>query len=263
MIANRTNFPSVSKLPLAAVAMVLVVAASPTHARPRPVSDYVSTQGTYCVQNRDDPACPPALPGAETLPDVLGWIGPAPDYHYVAVADFSGSYAAWVAQNGGPNLGTSVTGTINERALPDGRANVQVNLHTKHALVWVEDLAIVNIGPPVFGQWATKVVKGAPPSFVDCNFTLDFTNTAPGAPLPDLIELLFVFNPAREVHALTIRCTGVGDLAAGGKGQLVLSQTANFRTSFVGKGVADGFPAEVLKITPVRSGPKVVDMPSR
>jgi hypothetical protein len=258
MVSSALNSTAISKGPILVIAIVVAFASSPATAAQRPISDFLSAQGVYCDTHPADPGCANPEPGEPLVPALLGWTGPPPDYPYIAAIDYPGIMGKWVVQNGGPQLGTVITGSINERALPDGRANVQVTLHTKNALAWV-DTSPQLTPRPIFGQRATAVARGAQASLADCNFSLAFTNNAPGAPLPDLLTLLFDFDPARQVHAVSIRCTGVGELASGGKAQLVVSQTGNFRTRFQGTALRDGFPVEELKLAPV--GPREISFP--
>jgi hypothetical protein len=107
---------------LLVVAMVaMVTAGTPVGAgqgesgNQRPLSDWISQQGNTAV------FFPP-------VPDLLGW-GNVDDQPLqplrFALVDYTGQFNEWIKDNGGPDLGTTVSGTVTEHALADGRARVQ------------------------------------------------------------------------------------------------------------------------------------------
>lgn len=71
-----------------------------------------------------------------------------------------------------------------------------MRLHTKNALTWVidgcEDFAT---NPLLFGHRAPDVLAGQDPALGEISVQVKFINTAPGAPLPDLLQLCL--DPAR------------------------------------------------------------------
>ena len=91
----------------------------------------------------------------------------------------------------------------------------------------------------------------SPPALGRVEFQVVFDNTAPGAPLPDLVDAFILGNaaPGQQLIALSIRVSATGPLHAafgvpeGTPGRLVVTQIGNFRTSG-GGATADGFPAE-------------------
>ena len=116
---------------------------------------------------------------------------------------------------GGPDLGTAFAGKITERKLADGRARVSIVLHTTKALSFV--IAFESLSFPVpedtvtlFGALAQKVTDGAQPALADSVLNVDFINTKPGAPLPDLVQLLFAPEPEQELLFLLFNATAVG-----------------------------------------------------
>ena len=149
----------------------------------RPLADFTSAQGaSMCFT-------PPAR-------DQLGWgtginktngnanLTP-PRF---ALIDYTGLEAKYLLSQG-IDLGTTVSGSVLERPLADGRALVTVDLQTKNALGWAlgpDDQ--LNTGPTLFGSRVLDIVnKGAIPALGDSHFHAVFINTAPGAPLPDLV----------------------------------------------------------------------------
>jgi hypothetical protein len=126
---------------------------------------------------------------------MVGWsVGPA--LTIFALLDYAGLANNYLVSQGGNSLGTTITGSINERPLAVGRAQVAVTLRTKKALVWVSDISETFPGPLLFGHRVDEVLAGASPALAECTLYVVFINTAPGAPLPDLIQL--VFAPLRD-----------------------------------------------------------------
>ena len=70
-----------------------------------------------------------------------------------------------------------------------------------------------------------------------------FINTAPGAPLPDLLQLLFFPEPGQETLSISFVANANDDEAC-----LHTTQIGLFMAGFNGA-VADGFPAESIEIT--------------
>lgn len=189
------------------------------YAYDRPIEDFVSAQGTV-------------IPG-----ETISWTDPfVTDGASVAFWDYAGVANANLMAAGGEDLGTTMSGQIKEKPLPDGRAEVHVLLHTRNALalagLWDFD-PLTWPGVLVFGHtWQEVAHQNAPAALGDCTLDLRFINTAPGAPLPDMFELfvfldpnsgrevLFVGFEARAVETLTdgsrlfLQATQIGPLAA-------------------------------------------------
>ena len=213
----------------------------------RPLSDFLNTQGTTSL------FVPP-------VPDYIGWCGE--DAHppiRFALVDYAGLAAKWLTTNGGPSLGTVVTGDVNERALPDGRAQVTVNLSASNALTWAVDCSgDVGSDPLLFGYRAQDLLadRTLKPGLSSLSMQVVFTNTAPGAPLPDLVNAFILGNaaPGQQLLTLSFHSDGFGPLrsafgvADGTRGEVVVTQTGNFKTSGHGMGVTDGFPAETVSV---------------
>jgi hypothetical protein len=163
--------------------------------------------------------------------------------------DYAGIRARQIIAAGGPDLGTTFSGTVSERALSDGTAEVHVVLHTDHAFTLGRRLLD---GTLIFGHTAGQVVAGADVALGHCDLEITFVNSAPGAPLPDITTLDF----ATMVKDILFRGSADGTLRAAfgvadgtpGRGHVV--QNGLFQAS--GKGAtADGFPAELITFTVV------------
>lgn len=228
---------------LAGMAVAVLLAAVPAYATmgviQRPISDFVDAQGSTNL------FVPP-------VPDYIGWIDNPP--HEFALVDYAGLASEWLLQNGGPNLGTTVSGTVAERPLSDGRTMVTVVLNTKNANSWVVPFgADFATGPLLFGYRAQDLLAdpSLTPALSGSHFRVDLKNTAPGAAIPDLVDAFILGNavPGQELRFLSFRSEGNGPLRAefgvpeGTPGRLTVTQTGIFMTQFQGA-TADGFPAE-------------------
>ena len=176
--------------------------------------------------------------------------------------DYAGLANEWLVSQGYPDLGTTTAGSITERPLEDGRAEVSVVLHTKKASAWAFEIDPESPIPPdvaadplSFGYRATDLEANPelPPALGESHFGVVFKNTAPGAPLPDLVAWIALGGelPGQELLSLSFRATAFGALrtpfgvADGTPGRMTISQTGLFHTEFHGA-VGDGFPAERL-----------------
>jgi hypothetical protein len=121
----------------------------------------------------------------------VGW-GDAKNGNRASV-DYAGLANRWIeTESGGAvSFGTTFSGVVLEHLLRDGRADVTVTLRTDNALIFVTQMDFAT-GPLVFGRRAPDVlVTDAQPVLAHTTFHISFTNIAPGAPLPDLIQLFF------------------------------------------------------------------------
>src|SRR5439155_12126632 len=116
----------------------------------RPVSDFVSAQGST------NSFIPP-------IPDFIAWTDNPPNgcnATKFASVDYAGVAAAWLEANGGPSLGTHVGGSVTERPLADGRADVIVVINTSNALSWAVAFPITDLAtdPTIFGNRANEIL---------------------------------------------------------------------------------------------------------
>jgi len=236
-------------LVLLAVALLLlpVPAMASAPMSTRPISDFISAQGTT------NGFIPP-------IPDFIGW-GDNP-FHQFASVDYTGLAAAWLHASGGPDVGTTVSGTVTERKLSDGRVMVTVVVHTKQAITWVwggdGDLAT---GPLQFGARANEILANPSitPALSNSEFKVQFTNTGPGAPLPDLVNAFILGNalPGQELRSLMFRSSGTGAIHAifgvleGTPGQLIVTQTGVLMPHSQAP-TYDGFPVERVDLHPLQ-----------
>lgn len=238
-----------SKRPVAVVAVIVASLAlwvpSPLlgQTTQRPLADFLGAQGTTSVF-------------VTPVPDYVGWATSfaTTTVGLFALVDYAGLAATWIEDNGGPSLGTEVTGEVHERPLSDGRALVTVILHTKNALTWVMPLDLATCcdfanDPLAFGYRASDLV-GDPtlePGLAQSHFQVIFKNTAPGDPLPDLVNAFILGNalPGQEQVAISISANAQGPLrpasgfADGTPGRAVITQISTR---------SDGFAVEQIDL---------------
>jgi hypothetical protein len=162
----------------------------------------------------------------------------------------------YIKNHGGPTIPTSFSGEVIERQLPDGRADVKVMLFTSNALIWVVDRCECEFGPGnvLMGSTPDQVIHGADPVLGDSFFDIEFINTAPGAPLPDLFQL-FLFGGAWQFISAGFQAKaqgpmhdvpGVQDIVAGTTGMLTVTVAGVHSFN-----AFHGLPANVVNLTPV------------
>jgi hypothetical protein len=217
----------------------------------RPISDFLSRQGKFCLQvdTSGNIDCATSSYVGDTtgggcflfIPPVAnytGWFDPkgtSASFDYAGLAD---------AALGG-RLGTVMDGSINEIPQADGSAIVKVTLQTQNALAFAVQGFDFN-GPLIFGNRVAEILAGAQPSLGSCKFTLVFHNSAPGADLPDVEDLFF----CRFSDVLFVSFVGQagGLLPNGSAGRLEVTQTgvlqAYAHANPNSRVALDAFPAE-------------------
>jgi hypothetical protein len=233
----------------------------------RPLSDFLDAQGsTTCFT-------PPAraqLGWGTGLNKTNGVANLTPPRF--ALIDYTGLEGKYLKDNGF-DVGTTVSGTVSERPLADGRALVTVDLHTKNALGWaLQDQNDFNTDPPVFGSRVSDVRSGKPPALGDAHFNAVFANTAPGAPLPDLVCIQAAFcsdlKPCPtgfELENMSIQASITGLLHApalpdpvswpeGAAGRLAVQQLILIHAAAQNGGsgpLSDASPVEAIDLKPI------------
>jgi hypothetical protein len=118
-----------------------------------------------------------------TQVNVTGWSGAAPDYPLFFVAD----YAGVINNTYGLGLPSTFEGTITDRALSDGTAEVRIMLRAHNVLTYVIDNNFPF--PTFFGARRSEVQNGATPTLGDADLDITLINSAPNAPIPDLFSM--------------------------------------------------------------------------
>jgi hypothetical protein len=156
--------------------------------------------------------------------------------------DYNGVATASLASLG-ISLGTTFSGTVTERPLADGRAEVTVLLQTENAFAVAREFSSAGSGPALFGFTLTEIAADPVhnrPAVGDSSAHFVFDNTAPGAPLPDLEAAFLVPGaapPGFELVMVAFQGRATGPLRStfgvteGTPGEMVISQTALIATS--------------------------------
>ena len=209
----------------------------------RPISDFVDTQGTFCLSD-----------GAGGclifVPPTPNFVGFTDTVHDLAI---SFDYAGLSDDVLGGTLGTTFSGSISERTLKDGSVIDTVRLHTSNALVWVIPFDPAGTGnqfgdnPLLFGARPADVLAGAQPALGDSTLVIQFTNTAAGLPIPDLDQLLFAAEPGQTILSVVFEGRANGTFTSGGTGKVHVIERGILDNGFHGA-VADGFPAEFINL---------------
>jgi len=229
------------------LALGLCLCAAPALAQTthRPISEFVEAQGTFCI---------PDGQGGCTIfvPPVANFVGFTDTVHDRAISfDYAGLADAPGALDGA--LGTTFTGDILERTLKDGSVIITVHLQTSNALAWVIPFDPnaggnqFNDNPLIFGARVNDILAGATPAVGDCKLDLEFTNAAPGLPIPDFEQLLFAAGDGQEMRSVKFEGTANGTFTAGGSGKVHVREVGILDNGFHGA-VADGFPAEFITL---------------
>ncbi|OGA46723.1 MAG: hypothetical protein A3G24_22440 [Betaproteobacteria bacterium RIFCSPLOWO2_12_FULL_62_13] len=165
----------------------------------RPLQDFLSVQGTFCYPDGAG-GCRIFNPG---IPNFLLWT----DVQWSRRTAFD--YAGLV-----PGFGTVVTGSVTETRQKDGRALVKVGLDASNAFNWVVSGNDTATSPVIFGNRIDAVQVGAAPALGGSSFRIEFFNSAMGAPLPDLVQMLAFPNSGPTLRSLTFTSDSFGELHA-------------------------------------------------
>lgn len=155
------------------------VATPPLQVTMRSLSEFLAAQGT---------TSPKFFP---PVANYVGWADAA--MTTFALIDYAGLADDYLQSQ----LGTQVTGSVTETELADGRAQIAVDLFTTNALGFAQSVADLTSHkfkfkntPTIFGNTAKDVRHGADAAVGESHFFITFTLPSPGAPLPDLVDVL-------------------------------------------------------------------------
>lgn len=231
----------------------------------RPIEDFLDRQGKFCldvnfvgsyedriVDGNFGGNCATGAPPLLFVPPIANFLGNSdPDTVRSASVDYAGLADHWA--DGA--FGTTFSGTVTEQTLADGRAWVEVSLSTDNALTWVVD-GFDFTGPLLFGSRAPEAADGADSALGRSHYAVKFINTAPGADLPDLIQLAFFPEAGQELISLKNNNQARGPLTANfGVAEGTRGRTHGVQVGLIGNpqcgaespsAVADCFPAEKI-----------------
>jgi len=218
------------------------------------ILDWVLAQGSYCArpENRGGPVCGPPIPGL----DLSGWFDPANGL--CGFVDYAGFATRYLERTGGPSLGTTYKGSITERLLNDGRAEVTITLQTDNALAFVLPCEGLPFSPMLFGAMPADILSGAQPALGSSFFSLTYI-APPGYPLPEPVQI-FIGEAPYELVKIAFHADAIGPLHAasgfdeGTLGRLHIQQVGRVTPGLLnreGDYPGDFFPVENVTLQPV------------
>jgi hypothetical protein len=205
----------------------------------RPISDFLEKQGQHLTMG--------------IVPEFLSftaYFDPDTGTNRAASIDYAGLGAAVIKRKtgGAVNLRTRMDGIVYERPLPDGRAEVTVQLHTHNALSFAitePDADFDTKGVPLFGYRPQDIVEDfqadgrldVKPSLGSSFLHVILINPEVGADLPDLVVFLGLVPPlpGQELVAISMFADAHGtvrDDQNGQAGALQVLQTSDLDFSF-------------------------------
>ena len=109
--------------------------------------------------------------------------------------------------------------------------------------------------PIIFGARAADVAIGATPAVGNCTFQLVFINDAPGAPMPDLMQLLWCTGEKQQVLFLGFSGSSIGLTPDGTPAFIQTRQNGLLNVSTIANDnsrvALDAFPAEKVLLKPL------------
>jgi len=183
------------------------------------VDAFVAAQGTYCTAEGGSAGDCFNLFGPAGPPDVGIWCG-IEEPVLCPILDHAVN-SRWLAEQGGPSLGTTWRGTVQERRLADGRRRVTVHVQFGDALVILADLATIETGYDdqevleaglLMGHTAHAVLEGAPALLASHAARYEFILPADYPGMPDLMEVIFFPKPGMEFLGFDASTSAVGTM---------------------------------------------------
>jgi hypothetical protein len=235
----------VATLALGTAGLLAPISVSAGATTSRSIQDFIAVQGTTCFPD----AAGNCILFTPPVQNYVFWSNGLTDR--VGAVDYAGLEAAYLAAHGGPLLGTTFSGTVSERALADGRAEVRVVLHTHDAVsrAWRG-----SDNTPLFGYSAPEILSGARPAMGDSLLELTYINPTPGMPLADLGQLGFAPLPGQQVVLLHFSATAAGGLRSGfgvregTPGQMHVNQVGLIGKPFAVRHPLDPFAVELVDL---------------
>lgn len=215
------------------------------HTTRRSLEEFLAAQGTYCINNPSD-----CVDVQAPLPELIQYVNG--EFTIVSIVDYFGQADPYLrhASGGRISLGTTVEGSVTERVLKDGRVLVHVIVRTRNALMYAAGPEFLAGDPLFFGATVGEVLHGATPALGTSFLESKYITTAPGLPLPDLVQISYFPESGQEELKLNFHAKADGLLREasgfpeGTPGRLSVKQVANFK-----KPGPDGNPYSVETIT--------------
>jgi hypothetical protein len=193
------------------------------------------------------------------FPDYNGWSTPLSDPAHFAYVDYAGVMARFLAREEGIRIPTKVQGTVLERLLPDGRAEITVRMQTSSALAWIVKLDFDLTQDPLdFGYRPDELIanRSLRPALAQSRLTWVFRMEAPGLPLPDIGLVSYGDPPPGQLLAYDFRALAFGAVREEFNGDVPDGTRGMARIVNTGEGLDNPdcgdecYPEEVIEITP-------------
>ncbi len=216
----------------------------------RSFDEFLAAQGTYCVNNPAD-----CVDVQAPLPE-LGQFANG-EYTISSIVDYFGQADSYLrtASGGKISLGSTVEGSVTERPLKDGRAEIHVIVRATNILIYAAGPEFLAGDPLFFGATVGEILAGASPAVGTSFYEYKFITSAPGLPLPDLVKIAYFPDPGQEQIQLNFHAEADGLLRAasgfpeGTPGRLAVHQVAIFNTKSPRK-AQNPFTVETITLTP-------------
>lgn len=234
-----------------AVAPGVVAAVPDSHGtNQRSFDEFLAAQGTYCVNNPSD-----CVNVQAPLPE-LGQFANG-EYTISSIVDYFGQADPYLraASGGKISLGSTVEGSVTERPLKDGRAEIDVIVRATNILIYAAGPEFLAGDPLFFGATVGEILAGASPAVGTSFYEFKFITSATGLPLPDLVKIVYFPDPGQESIQLNFHaqadglCRAASGFPEGTPGRLSVHQVAIFNTKSPRK-AQNPFTVETITLTP-------------
>jgi len=172
----------------------------------RPINEFVSSQGTYCIDNGSGECQLYAKPVANHIAFF------EPNKRKIMMVDYAGTTNAFLRDKAGRDFGTTFSGDIREERMDDGRARVTVHLLSSQAIAYVLNGDDLMNSPTFIGTRPIDMMnpetKGEATGNVD--MTITYINMGPGMPIPDLLQLMRAPQPGQQLLDAQFAFKGTG-----------------------------------------------------
>ncbi len=185
----------------------------------RPISDFVSAQGSVFFDFGP-------VPGGKLSVGAIPIWGNNPSQTFAV--DYAGTYENALIAVRRPSVHTWFSGTVIERPLADGRSEDTILLVTHNAIAFMVDTSTFPTNcssggqvhytdcPAIFGYNLPELANGVGrPVLVTSVMVVTLVNTAPGAPLPDLLWMPSTPSPVGAYfQTLRLKAIAIGPARA-------------------------------------------------
>lgn len=213
-------------------------------AQMRPIEAFTSGQGTWCA----DYGSGECMLYAKPVQNHLALY--EEKNNRTIMVDYAGLTNMYLRQNGGTDYGTIVNGVIREEPMPDGRSRVTVHLNAERALVYMVNGTDVMSSPVWMGVRPIDLLNPANQGVLaSVEMTVNYINSAPGLPIPDLMQLVRAPQPGQMLQETRIVVRGNGTTMSGKPVNFQVEQNGPIMPSIPGTDMRYAPPAGQATMT--------------